>query len=237
MKVFASTNVYALAKRLGMKGALAEFERQMLHPGLDSLPCVRTLYRIQQLADVHVYVDCGIAAIGKSRCRSFHEALESDAQAWVTVDDDIEATSATIGALLEVLADDLTPRLVTVPYVLRNPNDVQTSVRLPVVRIERKIAGYRVVDLPHPASSGFGLVGINRRALETIADSMRETPGYFLDNDNRRKLAAFHELIDGEMWYGEDNSFFRRIPPDVEVHALLTGTISHDGTPLKLDNL
>lgn len=237
MEVFVSTMLYALGKRLGMTGALGEFRRQLAAPDRESLPVVRTIYRLQQMAEVQVYVDCGATVIGKARSRAMHAALESDTCAWVSIDDDIEATTETLRALLQVLNDHVVPRVVVVPHLLRGPEE-KLSVRFPLVRREQMVAGVKLADLSSagPAWSGFGMVGINRLALRCI-ESSPQTPGHFVDDDHVRKLAAFADTLADETWHGEDVAFFRRMPPSVEVSALLTGHCSHDGASLSLSEL
>jgi hypothetical protein len=236
MKVFASTMLYALGKRLGMQGALAEFGNMMSSPTRESLPVARTIYRLRTLCDINLWVDCGATVIGKARSRAFHEARKADCEAWVSIDDDVDVTMSTLAAMLEVLSDELVARVVVVPYLLRgDASTVQMmSVELPLIRQEYSVAGAPLLRLPHPARSGFGLVGMNRLALERIAGHCDES---FTDGDGSSKLAVFHDMLRDGKWYGEDLSFFRRVPDDVEVGALLVGVSSHDGLVLSLDKL
>ena len=52
-----------------------------------------------------------------------------------------------------------------------------------------------------------------------------------------RATRLFHELLDRGQWLGEDLSFFRRVPPTIPVECLVTGNSSHNGVPLKLENV
>src|SRR6266581_1860964 len=119
-RVFVSTAVYALGHELGMVEALSEVGRQLQKPDRDSLPVVRTIARLQALADVQLHLDCGATYIGMMRSRAFHEAYESGWPAWISLDDDIEATTATCVAMLEAL-EDTAPRIIVVPYLMRMP--------------------------------------------------------------------------------------------------------------------
>lgn len=240
MKLIASTMLYALGKRLGMAGALREFQRQMSAPAADSLPVVRTFYRMQMMTELQAWVDCGATIIGKGRSRAFYEARQTDCDVWISCDDDVEVSTTGCGAMLEVLADELVPRVVVVPFMLRSVESInpRLNVDIPLVRVEEFVAGTKLVRLPHPARAGFAMVGMNRKAIERIARKAEETGALtFEDHDGKKKLALFHDELDGGMWYGEDISFFRRVPDDVAVHALLSGTSNHDGIPVDLERL
>jgi GT2 family glycosyltransferase len=240
MKLFASTILYAAGKSLGMVGALNAFKMQLEKPGSESWPVSRALARLQHLADVQLFVDTGGTCIGKGRARAFHEALESDCDAWVSLDDDVEVTTDCAASMIEVLSDELAARVVVVPFVLRGVGSPlltqarRVNVNLPLIRTERFVAGAKLQPLERGTAAGFGMVGMNRRALARIAEHHKEL---FLDDDGRVKLALFHdELADGK-WYGEDVSFFRSLPDDIELDALLVGTSLHAGETLELGKL
>jgi hypothetical protein len=267
-QVFVTTSVYALAHQLGMLQAIQEVTRQIEAPDRNSLPVVRTIARLRMLAEVGLGVDGGATYIGMARSRAFHSAFESGLAGWVTLDDDIEVTSSTCAAMLEAL-DDVVPRIVLVPYYIRAPQGVPSladgvpelaarlAITLPAIFQERTIRFYhgqklaiegadfataRLVKLPPRQGGGFGMVGMNRRAMEEIVEHAKTFPDReslrWLDGDGIEKLALFYERLEDGLWYGEDTSFFRyRVPESVSVEALLCGTIVHAGLPLNLDKL
>jgi len=240
--VFVSTAVYALGHELGMVEALSEVGRQLQKPDRDSLPVVRTIARLQALADVQLHLDCGATYIGMMRSRAFHEAYESGWPAWISLDDDIEATTATCVAMLEAL-EDTAPRIIVVPYLMRMPKgeDPKLAVTLPEIRIVRHYRGARLALMPNGSGGGFGFVGMNRAAMHAVVEALG--PGahisQWIDGDGKRKHALFYEILDDQgLWYGEDTSFFKyRVPTAVTVEALLVGRIMHAGEPLDLDKL
>jgi hypothetical protein len=238
-RAFVSTSFYVLGRQLGMAGADVEARRHMNNPGnKDALPVARTVYRLCMLTDCQVYLDCGATIIGKSRSRAFHEAFESDADAWISCDDDVEVETDTAASLIEVL-DEPTPRIVIVPCMMRVPEHVNPSlnVHLPMVRVERYAAGARLVALPRGEGGGFGMVGMNRAAMRAIVEQPGMEKNFFTDHDGRRKLAVFHDILENGIWYGEDVSFFRRVPANVTVEALLVGTSTHAGIRCHLESL
>lgn len=263
-QVFLTTSVYALAHQIGMLEAIRQVNEQIRQPSRDSLPAVRTIARFHKLTSdaaedggIGYLVDGGATYIGMARSRMFHEAFKSG-MAWVTVDDDIEATTPLCMAMLEAL-DDLLPRVVVVPYMMRVPVDqvkiadgvpstaARLAVTLPAIFEERRLPIKtggpmrdlaRLVKMPRGYGGGFGLVGMNRRAMEEIVAAADKTKLRWVDGDGVEKLALFYESLEDGLWYGEDTSFFRhRIPESVSVEALLCGSIVHAGISLDLDKL
>src|SRR5258706_2035317 len=266
-RIFFSTSVYALAHQIGMAQAIQEVERQIEAPDRNSLPVVRTLHRFRQLGEVGRLIDGGATYIGMARSRAFHDAYEQmkvdpNMGAWVTVDDDIEVSTPTCAAMLEAL-DDIVPRIVLVPYMIRAPVGVvaladgvpqltsRLAVTLPAVFQERVVRGSavvakrelqfdgRLVRLPFRQGGGFGMVGINRIAMREIVEYAQTFAELrWLDGDGVQKLALFYERLEDGLWYGEDTSFFRfRVPASVSVEALLCARIVHAGLDLDLDQL
>jgi hypothetical protein len=159
--------------------------------------------------------------------------------------------------MLEAL-DDLVPRVVIVPYMMRVPagqaqiadglpsTTTRLAVTLPAIFEERAIRFNvdkvsrlaRLVKMPKGHGGGFGLVGMNRLAMQAIVDAADKTKLRWIDGDGAEKLALFYESLEDGLWYGEDTSFFRhRIPEGVSVEALLCGSIVHAGVSLDLDKL
>jgi hypothetical protein len=236
-RLFVSTSVYALAHQLGMQGAINEVARQLDAPDEHSLPVVRALTRLRNLeCELNLHVDGGATYIGQARSRAFHEARKSGLP-WLTLDDDIEMTTDCAQSMLAAL-DDFMPRIVITPYFTRDPVDPRLTLALPVVRTERVRNGAKLLLLPPRHGGGFGFVGMNRAAIERIADDAKKHAELKWFDGGDPKLAIFYERLEDGLWYGEDTSFFRfRVPPDVSVEALLVGTVVHAGVPLCLDTL
>lgn len=234
--LFVSTATYAMGKAIGFEEASAEFQRQLEEPTADSLQCVRVIARLRMLEQVAVWHDASATSIGKSRSRAFHEFLRSNADVWVTVDDDVEADTQTLRWLLAAVRST-TPRVCLAPCLTRGSNVV--NVALPRFRLDadtRELpGGGRVMRV---LAGGFGLVAISRLAAETMATFFKNLA--FLDDDQQLKLAVFQEMLAREpeghhTWCGEDVSFCRRAQlAGVQTECLLTGYTVHDGQALKL---
>ncbi len=237
-RFFVSTSVYALAHQLGMAGAIQEVTRQLDAPGKDSLPVVRTITRFRHLEiEVQLHVDGGATYIGMARSRAFHEAFNSGLP-WISLDDDIDVTTDCVAAMADAL-DDLLPRIVVVPYYTRDHEHPQLTFTVPLVRHETLRNNVRLLALPKGAGAGFGFVGINRPAMQAIAEDADAIAQHLTWFDHgEKKRAIFYERLEDGLWYGEDTSFFRyRVPPHVSVEALLVGTVVHAGVPLNLTTL
>ena len=234
-KVFVTTSVYALAHQVGMREAIDEVGRQLKAPSeAKVLPVVRTITRISHFAEVGLHIDAGATYLGMARSRAFDEAFRSDFPAWITLDDDIEATMPVVGAMLETL-DDLQPRIIMVPYTLRAPGEEhRLAVNVPAVRVERMHGAIKLLALERGHGGGLGMVGFNRPAMKEIANYCPPELAW-VDSDGVQKRALFYERVEDMLWFGEDVSFFRwRVPPTVSVELLLAGVVSHAGIPLDL---
>ena len=80
--------------------------------------------------------------------------------------------------------------------------------------------------------------------LAVPADSPYKTLGEFIAAANQHMaydgdmgdgmLALFHDLFANRKWWGEDTSFWLRVPPGVQRLALASGITWHAGAPLDL---
>lgn len=253
-EVFVSTAIYGLARQMGLRDALIEFQRQLMAPAVSSLPVIHSILRLRELADIQLGIESGATIIGQMRSRAFHAAYESGSDAWISLDDDIEASAETCSHVLDAIDDRFLPRIVIVPYLIRTADGLpdRACVTLPLVRSTREIArtyGARLkpaklVTLLPGMGAGFGMVGMNRLAMACIVkrydpplDSEEEDLRWIDGQDGVQKLALFHDMLITGLWYGEDTSFFRRVPSSVSVEALLTGNIAHAGVGLDLETL
>lgn len=254
--IFVSLSVYSLAKELGPDNAVAEVHRQLAAAATDQvedyLPAVKVIARLRLLDSVALRIDAGATVIAKARSRAFHSALFENVEAdvWISVDDDVDATKQTLEWLVEAVRERQTgaelervpgPRICLAPYLLRNSKtQVETlSVDLPQVFMHRHLSGGGRVRTA--TSGGFGLVALNRAAIEAIARHWGNAAPleslHWRDDDGKNKLAIFREELSDGRWYGEDLSFFRRVPRGVDVEALCTGITSHAGEVLRLETV
>lgn len=229
--ILVSVSVYHLATELGFENAQAELARQLKRPDNESLPCVRAIHRLRTIDDLTLRVDAGGTHLGKVRSRHAHAALElgEKLNAWISVDEDVEASVETMQALVTE-AKALEPTVVIAPCFLRRDGlDPYVNV-----------AGLGAIDVPRDGyvlrtvrQGGFGLVGVSRRALELVAEVSEK----YLDDDGVERRATFRDTLEGGYWWGEDISFFRRLPQAVNLYALAQGHTSHAGDVLDLSRM
>lgn len=235
MSIFFSTHLYALGWELGIDEAGEEFKAQVNSPTQDSLPCVRTLTRLRKLDECGLWFDTGSTRIAHSRSRAFHDALESGCDVWLTCDDDIEADTRMLQAMLDAVRDQ--PNVCIGPCWSRRSrvhHEPRVPLTLPLVTNVRTLTtGAKLITASH---AGLGITAIGRPALEAIAAANEEPR--FIDDDGVSRRALFLERITPEgLWMGEDVSFFTRIPPSVSIEAVLTGHTVHQGDVLSLEQL
>ena len=231
--LFVSTMIYALGKQLGFAPAVAEFHAQLAAPNGESLPVVRAIVRLRTSHEFALSVDAASVRIAVSRSRAFHAALESKADVWLSIDDDVEADTRTLDALIGAVGNNVDPRICFAPYWQRGAERITAQLApAPLARVTLSGA----VTLPAVAG-GFGLVAVNRAALDAVAEYCAADLRY-VDADHVSRIAAFQEsLVDGR-WLGEDVSFFRRAAAaGVRIEALATGAVAHDGRVLRLEEI
>ena len=200
-------------------------------------PALRTLRLLRKLTDVELRLDTGATNIAKSRSRHFTAAVDSKCSGWLTIDDDVEASLETLGWLLAAIEGN-EPRICMAPCLLRDGQtaNVEWTELYSVRRVDHHL-------FPHGQArrarrGGFGLVAMNRAALDRIAS---HNPRTWLDDDGERKWWVFAETQvprgDSLRWLGEDLSFFENVPVGVEIEALSTGETMHAGYGLDFGEL
>jgi hypothetical protein len=234
MNVCASVITYELGKRLGPVEAAAEFHRQATNL-IDSetdLPSARCVRRLRKLTDVALIHDAGGTSIGIARSRQFTMAMQTGADVWLSIDDDLDASSETLTHLLGAL-DPEAEQIVIVPYWLRQQTPMVAVTLDPTEPLERVTK--TEAHLRRALVGGFGLVAVTRPAMLAMA---KNWPGLeYVDNDGETRIGMFIEFVRGGWWYREDFAFFSRVPRSTRVEALLTGYTDHAGKPLRLDTV
>lgn len=236
MKVFASCSSYVLGSLMGPARACELITQAVADQKLRP-PCfaVRALRDLTSIADVTLRVDGGASHLAKARSRHFYDALMSDCEVWLSIDDDVSATRETLAWLLDAVTG-ATPRVCIAPCLLRSAHSEKTgvvNVDWSPVMFGRSLAnggGTR-----RATAGGFGLVAMNRAAMH---EASKVCPTWRDPVDANVKPAPFLELLtDAGEWVGEDVAFFRRLPRAVEVEALTSGETTHAGHSLALEAL
>jgi len=233
--IFVSTMTYALGKEVGLSEAAAEFARQLSEPGTDCLPAVRTIARLRAYDEVGIWHDAAATCIGKARSRAFHAALQAKPDVYISVDDDVEADSQTLGHLIDAVTGE--NNVVMAPSIARGSNVVNVSLAADL-EPRRLSSGGRVVRVN---AASFGLVAMSGATMRYLVGQHPEL--HFKDDDGVRKNALFFDLLlpeadDENSWCGEDVAFCRRAHlSGVRLEALCTGVTAHAGQMLKLETV
>jgi hypothetical protein len=233
--IFVTTFAYALGWRLGIEQAADEFRRQLDQPDNESLPVVRTIARLRRLDEVCLWLDSGATRLAESRSRGLHEAWKSSADIWFTCDDDCEATLETLNWMLEAVRDR--PAVCIAPYWARLSQLQEERINLSVPpppegceRIYRELSGEGKTTAA--TYGGLGLVAASRQAVQRFMEHNADFT--YTDLEGETRVASCLEYIKDGFWLGEDLAFFSRIPPDVSIETLVTGTTMHNGRSLDL---
>jgi hypothetical protein len=236
--IACSTICYTHGKLLGMEQAgrviNAQLQGQPMRgappvPGVDT---IRALAQLSPLDPVDVNISTGGASLAKERCRQLDWAIKGKGDFWISVDDDCTASLGTLVSFLAALNVD-TPRCVSVPMIKR----ASGAFEKPELNIWPQ-GGTPNGKLMAIEWSGFGLVGVNRPALQVISELTRTCS--FLDDDGETRPAIFHEIRERlpgsaeSFWYSEDISFWKRLPASIERWALIEGESDHAGVTLDL---
>lgn len=227
MKVYATISSYILGRVFGPQIAASTLQEMVTSPNPSQMPlpgCI-TVKRLAMIApdvdSVTLHADGGGTHIAKTRSRHFTAALEADADVWLTVDDDVEADKQCLSSML-LLLDSKEPRVVIAPCYMRGTEVV--NIQEPPIRQERSFpVRHRVIH-----AGGFGLVGVNRAALQTIGWRWERVD----DVGGKTLIPVFAEKMTSKAWLGEDVSFCERArDAAVELLAVLVGTTKHDDGP------
>jgi hypothetical protein len=235
--LFVSVATYELGKRHGAEGAAREFTRQCEQPTKSDLPAARMVARLRTLGNVGLYHMFG-STLAKMRSRAAHAALQSKADFWIMIDDDVETDVRTLVSLLALAGDADAPRVAVLPCLLRGTSDEQRVVN---VKWESSLLLAGSMGTARPIEhAGTGMMVITRAGLQQVFERAgRELP-VWRDDDGVAKLPLFHQLFepndDGtSKWFGEDLSFCRRVRRSgVEIFGLTKGYSWHDGNQLDL---
>lgn len=238
--ILASVITYELAKRIGSEAAEREFSKQCnaLVDSPGELLAARTIRKLRKHAEVAKLHDAGGTSIGHARSRAFSVALRAAADPkanlamWVSIDDDVEASDATVAHLIGSV-DPETPQIVIVPCRLRQERPVINITLDPEQKLERVTK--TGASMRRALFGGFGIVAMSRAAILELAQLYPELTYY--DDDGQRRLGLFCEFIDRGYWFRDDYAFFARVPSHVRIEALCSGVTDHAGYKLRLEEV
>jgi hypothetical protein len=223
MQVFVSIFCYSFSKLVADPDAFIHAEIKA-EEGAE-WPCFRTLARLRQLVGPLQLMTDRATLIAKGRSRAAHTFLRaSEADVWITIDDDIEATTADLALLLGALRDPAT-QIVIAPCAMR------TDLRLNIVTNDRVLRetseGVRLLEID---AGGAALVGYKRSALEAMAGRFPDL--WYVNAPDDIGIGLFLETIRDHHWIGEDMQFCARArEAGVRIESLVDTAIVHAGVP------
>lgn len=214
--------------------------------GVPKPRCVDTIQRLGDLfgdlEQLAIRVETNGSSLGKARARALQWAHESKADVWVTVDDDVCASPGTLQTLVRLCREAGEPRVIVAPYAIRvGENATQAGVSVHPIPGAQPVEHGLLLPIKR---AGFGLVAMNRAALEAIVTDRPTCK----DDDGSRIPLVFncHVKFLGRLgdvppesnmeseWLGEDFSFFEQTRASVFHYALLRGETDHAGALVDL---
>lgn len=251
-RLFVSTMLYGASKRLGYAEATQELMRQIadasriLHDRPDDaelqtpIGCAVTIARVALTEECVLNVNAGATVIGKARCLAASEFLASDADVWLSVDDDVSVSSDAIAAAVSQARAE--PCLVVVPCLLRNTTASASSaapmvnlVAGPVSIRERAPSGGKVETVD---AGGFGCFAVSRAVVEAVRGKTVDGEVPAFTHEGRLVPALFRDEIIDRQWVTEDLAFCRRVAAlNFRRWAVRVGVSIHAGQRLDLGTL
>ena len=241
--IFATCYPGEIAKLLGPEEWPEAVKKELANLSASTVPGIRTLGRLQHLcakhdlaSSLHIVLDGITRPIAKARSRSAGAFLRSDADVWVTVDDDIEVDTRVLANLVSVAR--ITEAVVAAPYLLKAyapRKEVRLSYRKAVgdVLVNRVVvADGAPVRCARADRIGFGIVAIARHAVELL-DGMVPR----VNEDGESFPALFQDAVEGHAWVTED-FFFSSLceKAHIPIRLLLEHPVWHAGLSMQLSD-
>jgi hypothetical protein len=236
--IFLSVLTYELGRQLGVEAAAREFARMVTAPPKEPrLPAASVAYNLQRLSSleqVMLYHPFG-TRLPQLRSRCAHAMLQSEADVWVMVDDDVATDAEVLRAMLAVARSPEHPTVILPCLVRGARGEERLNVEFGSAVIQ-DIAGQPVTRL---IRGGCGLMVVHRSALVQASSYAQ----LYRDDDGEVKRAFFRDILEsedvssdgGERWLGEDLSFCARLSAaGVLLVAPAEGQSFHAGMVLNL---
>lgn len=243
--IFATCYPGEIAKLLGPNKWPEAAKKELANLSASTVPGIRTLGRLQHLCakhdlapSLHVVLDGITRPIAKARSRSAGAFLRSDADVWVTVDDDIEVDTRVLANLVGLARH--TEAVVAAPYLLKAyppRTDVRLSYRKAVLEQENYLLeDARPTDARlHCARvdrTGFGIVAMHRAALSRVLVGAPRVV-----EDGEPFPAVFLDVIEEHRWVTEDFYFCGLCEHHgVAIRLLLEHPVWHAGLSMQLSD-
>ena len=204
----------------------------------EGFPAAETAHELRRAVDagcpIHLFEDGG-TLITKGRSTAAAEFLRSEADVWVSFDDDVFASAPTLRALLAATRE--TRGLVACPALFRAADTVNYRIgefRQENVRtLQSQTGGGEQVKLYPVACIAFSCVCMHREIVQKVAGSCE-----WVADHGRRIPFLFSERPHRGTWLGEDFGFCLDVTTQTEARcwALLEHPITHAGVACMLDS-
>lgn len=225
-RLFVSVFAYALGKD---PDAPAIVQAEIEAGERAEWPAFRTLDRVRRVAGPVILSVSHGSLIAKARSLALGEFLASGAPAWLSIDDDIEATASDVVRMLEAVGD---VDVLIGPCALRvgksKPPKLNVVTELPAAETPtRRLASGPLVFPIQSGGVAFSLV--TRAAAVKLWDDFEGLR--FIDPlFERPGLGVFLELVRGGAWWGEDYAFCQRVRESgLRLEAMCDTAIVHAG--------
>lgn len=240
--IAVSTICYLHGKILGLTQSQQVLQALVQGKEVRGVPRPKAIDTIQKVGDlfgdldqIAIRIEPNGSSLGKARARALAWAHGSGADVWVSCDDDVTASPGTLQTMVRLCREAAEPRVIVAPCALRaEGNHQEASVNVLPVKDALPVEHGLLLPLWR---GGFGLVAMNRFALQAIHDVR---PTCRDDDGNSMPLVFNCEVLtgrDGAEWLGEDFSFFEQVRQDVRCYALLRGETDHAGAVIDLGDV
>jgi hypothetical protein len=228
-RLFVSIFAYVMGKENADPAAAV---RDELAAGENaSWPAFRTLARVRAHTSPMVLMVNHSSLIGKARSLALGAFVESGAPLWLSIDDDVEASSEDVGRLLG--AEDVD--VLIAPCALRGGDAPQLNIAVSSSAPSVRDVGAGVRAFPI-VSGGFALSVMSRRAAAMLYEAHPELRFVETSQGPRRGLGVYLEEIRDGSWWGEDYAFCRRArAAGLRLEALCDTAVTHAGVVATVD--
>lgn len=224
MRVFVSVFAYTFGRVHEDPGGEVQSELARLDKA--EWPCFRTLARLRVLAgELALSVDHG-TLIAKARSRAARLFLESGADVWLTLDEDVDASANDVAMLLAAMTD---ADIVVAPMPIRDGSRLNVTT---AARSVRTVENVRLFAIDH---GGVALGAISRAAIVRMAEVYPDL--IYTTEEGIEGIGLFLEAIIEHKYWGEDTMFCRRARfAGLRVEALLDARVVHMGRVTAIDD-
>lgn len=240
--------LYGAAKKLGYAAAQAELMRQISEAAnaIDDkladwagIPAALTLCRAVSLEAASLNVNSGATIIAKGRSVSAFEFLQSTADVWLSVDDDVVVSLDAVEGMIQQCRAE--PCLVIAPCLARYGESTNFQIGVWNDGVEVRTRAPNGTELVNIEAGGFGCFAVSREVIQSAWDHSADREFWQETGSTRGRVllrAIFGDEVSGRRWLTEDVAFcHRHVRPRFRLWAMRSGFSIHNGRRLDLATL